>query len=161
MQSENPDKILSFDCHLKNILETHSMYQSQLRQITGLSTGTVRQLMRGNTVERIDKGTSQKILLALDCQFYELWNVGWGEEFVRLAVPNGLTLKFNCQLSGLLEGTGMNQKDLSRLTGLSTGTIGTLYGGADVKRIDRGTSEKILQALDCRFDRLWQISWSD
>ena len=38
-------------------------------------------------------------------------------------------------------------------------TIRSLTREGSLERIDRSSTEKILQALDCSFDDLWKIKW--
>jgi len=68
-------------------------------------------------------------------------------------------LQFICQLDALLKEKGWTYSELHRQSGTSMTTIRSLTREGSLERIDRSSTEKILQALDCSFDDLWQIKW--
>lgn len=133
------------------------MNQTDLRTATELAPGTIRQLTSGAMAERIDRGTAEKILLVLGCQFYDLWSVIWSDRQVQSNTSMTAVLHFDCQLKNLLEDRAMNQTQLRSVSGLSPNTVRLLTSGVMPERIDRGTAEKIMLALDCEFTDLWHI----
>ena len=68
-------------------------------------------------------------------------------------------LQFICQLDALLKEKGWTYSELHRQSGASMTTIRSLTREGGLERIDRSSTEKILQALDCSFDDLWTIKW--
>ncbi len=68
-------------------------------------------------------------------------------------------LQFICQLEALLKEKGWTYSELHRQSGASMTTIRSLTREGSLERIDRSSTEKILQALDCSFDDLWKVKW--
>ncbi|WP_157871992.1 helix-turn-helix domain-containing protein [Gloeothece verrucosa] len=68
-------------------------------------------------------------------------------------------LRFICNLKQILEEKNLNQSELHRKSGVSMTTIRNLTSGAILERIDRGSTAKLLEALDCSFDQLYKIEW--
>ena len=72
-------KELRFICRLKDLMSKREMTQSELHRISGLSMTTIRSLTSGAILERIDRGSTAKLLNALNCDFEDLYEVKWIE----------------------------------------------------------------------------------
>ena len=70
-------------------------------------------------------------------------------------------LRFVCHLKEILEEKGLSKSELHRQSGVSMTTIRSLTSGAVLERIDRSSTTKLIEALNCDFDRLWSIEWLD
>jgi len=70
-------KELMFRCRLKEILETRNLNQAEVHRATGVSLTTLRNMTSGAIAERIDRGSTAKILKCLNCNFEDLWSVQW------------------------------------------------------------------------------------
>ena len=70
-------------------------------------------------------------------------------------------LRFVCLLDDLLKEKGWSYADLHRKSGVSKTTIRSLTRGGYLERIDRSSTEKILNTLECQFEDLWEIKFSD
>ncbi len=68
-------------------------------------------------------------------------------------------LRFVCHLKEILEERGLSKSELHRQSGVSMTTIRSLTSGAILERIDRGSTEKLIEALDCDFENLWSVEW--
>ncbi|MGK7898854.1 MAG: helix-turn-helix domain-containing protein [Xenococcus sp. (in: cyanobacteria)] len=68
-------------------------------------------------------------------------------------------LRFVCALSKLLKDKGWTQTDLHNHSGVSKTTIRSLMKGGKLERIDRGSTQRLLETLGCSFDDLWKITW--
>ena len=68
-------------------------------------------------------------------------------------------LRFTCNLKYLLKKKGLNQSELHRKSGLSMTTIRNLTSGAILERIDRSSTAKLLETLECSFEDLFKIEW--
>ena len=72
-------KELRFICRLKELMSNKDMTQSELHRISGVSMTTIRSLTSGAILERIDRGSTAKLLNALSCDFEDLYEVKWIE----------------------------------------------------------------------------------
>lgn len=70
-------------------------------------------------------------------------------------------LRFICKLNDLLAAKNWSQTDLHNQSGVSKTTIRSLTKGGKLERIDRGSTEKIINALHCDFTDLWEIVFVD
>ena len=70
-------------------------------------------------------------------------------------------LKFVCKLADILEERKMTATALHLESGVSKTTISNLTRGARIDRIDRFSTGKLLEALNCSFDDLWNIYWEE
>ena len=77
-----------------------------------------------------------------------------------LLVEVSKSLRFICNLNSLLAQKGWTQTYLHRVSGVSMTTIRSLTKGGEIERIDRGSTEKILSAMNCSFDELYSVNWS-
>lgn len=68
---------LMFRCKLKEILEDRDLSQAEVGRATGVSLTTLRNMTSGAIAERIDRGSTAKILKCLNCDFEDLWSVQW------------------------------------------------------------------------------------
>jgi DNA-binding Xre family transcriptional regulator len=72
-----------------------------------------------------------------------------------------LKLRFVCLLDDLLTEKGWSYTDLHKISGISKTTIRNLTRGGYLERIDRSSTEKIMNALGCKFEDLWEIKFDD
>lgn len=72
-------KELRFQCNLKKIMEDRDLNPTQLHRLTKVSLTTIRSMTNGGTLDRIDRGSTEKILSNLGCNFSDLWRVDWQE----------------------------------------------------------------------------------
>lgn len=72
-----------------------------------------------------------------------------------------LKLRFVCLLDDLLTEKGWSYTDLHKASGVSKTTIRNLTRGGYLERIDRSSTEKIMNALECNFEDLWEIKFDD
>jgi DNA-binding Xre family transcriptional regulator len=70
------------------------------------------------------------------------------------------TLVIICHLNKLMKDRGLSQMDLHRQSGLAIGTIRGLIKGATIERIDRGSTEKLMEFFDCSFEDLFTVQWT-
>lgn len=68
-------KTLKFICNLEALLIERGLSQADLCQGSGLSTTTSGKLTGGGRIQRIDVGSSEKILNYLGCEFDHLWTI--------------------------------------------------------------------------------------
>jgi DNA-binding Xre family transcriptional regulator len=73
-------KELKFECNLKKIMLNLDLSASELHRRTGIALTTIRSMTNGGTLDRIDRGSTEKILRNLNCTFEELWAVQWQGE---------------------------------------------------------------------------------
>ncbi len=73
-------KELRFQCNLKQIMQDRDLTASELHRRTGIALTTIRTMTNGGTLDRIDRGSTEKILSGLGCDFKDLWTVEWQEE---------------------------------------------------------------------------------
>lgn len=70
-------KSLRFTCNLNKLLSERGWNQTYLHRVSGVSMTTIRSLTKGGEIERIDRGSTEKILAAFNCQFDDLYSVKW------------------------------------------------------------------------------------
>jgi DNA-binding Xre family transcriptional regulator len=70
-------KELKFQCNLKKIMEDRELNATELHRKTGIALTTIRSMTNGGTLDRIDRGSTEKILKNLGCDFSELWAIEW------------------------------------------------------------------------------------
>jgi DNA-binding Xre family transcriptional regulator len=68
---------LTFRCNLKEMLESRQLSQAYVGRNAKVSLTTLRNMTSGVVAERIDRGSTAKILKCLDCKFEDLWSVQW------------------------------------------------------------------------------------
>ena len=71
-----PSELL-FVCHLKKLLDSKGWTQSGLHRRSGVSLTTIRGLTSGAKIERIDRGSTSRLLKALECDFADLYSIKW------------------------------------------------------------------------------------
>ena len=76
-------------------------------------------------------------------------------------LPMPSRLRFVCLLDDLLTKKGWTYTDLHRKSGVSKTTIRNLTRGGYLERIDRSSTEKIMNTLKCKFEELWEIKFED
>lgn len=157
MKISAPATELYFKCNLQALLLDRKIKNVGFARMSGLSIGTIRQLIKGGSVERINRSTAKMALQSLECRFDELWTIVFCDSKAIFDTKSIEDLCFECQLKSLLTSLKMSQTQLMTKTGLSPSTVRMLTSGVKVEQIDRKTSTKILIALNCSFNDLWLI----
>ncbi|ELS01120.1 putative transcriptional regulator [Xenococcus sp. PCC 7305] len=73
------------------------------------------------------------------------------------AVDMPVKLRFISCLEELLASKGWSYTDLYNKSGVSRTTIRSLTREGGLERIDRSSTEKLMNALNCSFDELWKV----
>jgi DNA-binding Xre family transcriptional regulator len=68
-------------------------------------------------------------------------------------------VKFICNLEDILTDRGLTKTDLTNGAGISPATTSKLTSGGRIEKIDRASTEKIIQFLECNFNDLWHITY--
>ena len=72
-------KRLLFNSHLQRLMEARGLSQIRLSEQSGVAIGTIRNLLRGR-LERIDRSSTEKLLLYFGCEFHDLYRISWEED---------------------------------------------------------------------------------
>jgi len=68
-------------------------------------------------------------------------------------------VKFICNLEDILDKRGLSKVDLTNGAGISPATTSKLTSGGRIEKIDRASTEKIIQFLECSFQDLWNVTY--
>ena len=71
---------LIFLCNLREILRQKNITIAKLHRISGVYRSTIDRLVKGINIEQIHRITTQKLMIALDCTFDDLWIIDWKDD---------------------------------------------------------------------------------
>ena len=66
-----------FNCHLDKLMAESNLNQMELHRQSGIAVGTIRSLIKGATIERIDRSSTEKLMKFFDCDFEDIYTVEW------------------------------------------------------------------------------------
>ncbi len=75
--SGKKNKTLVFTCHLEKLMADRGLTQMDLHRQSGVAVGTIRSLIKGATIERIDRSSTEKLMKFFNCSFEDLYSVEW------------------------------------------------------------------------------------
>ena len=73
-------KELKFRCNLKKIMQDRDLSAAELNRRSGVALTTIRTLTNGGTLDRIDRGSTGKIMDYIGCEFGEMWDIDWADD---------------------------------------------------------------------------------
>ncbi len=76
-KSPSKKKNLVFTCHLDKLMAERGLNQTDLHRHSGVAVGTIRSLIKGAVIERIDRSSTEKLMKFFDCDFDDLYSVEW------------------------------------------------------------------------------------
>jgi DNA-binding Xre family transcriptional regulator len=76
-KSPSKKRNLVFTCHLDKLMAERLLNQTELHRHSGVAVGTIRSLIKGAVIERIDRSSTEKLMKFFDCDFDDLYSVEW------------------------------------------------------------------------------------